>query len=395
MRIAIFASEIPSTAFIENLIKGLAMRGHTIYVYGKYIKNPHYENYNNIHTVKEPKSKLGMSLYALKYILKLLINNPRKLLWLLKVSKAQSYLYWVYRFNLYASIAVLEVDIFHIQWVNSLLYIDSFVEHKIAKTVVSFRGTHLNSTPLYLKACREAYERVFPQVDGFHGVSNAIIEEAKKYDIALGERAHVAYPAVTSSTLARFKVTTKHAKTEFHAISIGRHHWKKGYNYAFDAVKILKDKEIPIIYTIVAHGTLDEQLVYQINELGIQDQIKITGGLSHDKVLDTAQNSDVFLLPSLEEGVANVVLEAMAIGTPVVSTDCGGMLEVIKDGVNGYIVKSGYSNLLAEALEKVYNLNAEHRKNLIINAHQTIKEKHTLETQLNEMEKLYHKVLES
>lgn len=77
MKIAIFASEIPSTVFIENLIKGLAQRGHTIHLYGKYVKDPNYGEYKNIHIYKEPKTKVGMVLYAIRYFFILLFSNPK------------------------------------------------------------------------------------------------------------------------------------------------------------------------------------------------------------------------------------------------------------------------------------------------------------------------------
>ncbi|MDZ4756901.1 MAG: glycosyltransferase family 4 protein [Bacteroidota bacterium] len=395
MKIAIYANEIPSTVFIENLIKGLAERGHEIYVYGKYKKNPHYEKHRNIHILKEPISKIQMVFYALKYIFKFLFTAPKTLIYLLKTSKDKTYLSWIYRFNLYATIVHLEVAIFHIQWVNSIVYIDTLIENKLAKTVVSLRGTHLNVTPLYQEECKQSYVRLFPKIDGFHAVSHAIINEAKKYDATVEERAHVAYPAVTDSTLSKFTIAKKRNEGVFKVVSIGRHHWKKGYTYAFDAIKILKDNNIPVEYTIVAQGTLDERLLHQIKELEIQDCIIITGGLSHDKVLEKVQKSDVFLLPSLEEGVANVVLEAMAVGTIVVSSDCGGMLEVIKEGVNGYITKSGYAEQLAESLLKVYQLNEDESVKMITNAYETIVAKHTLNTQLNEMEILYQNVIQS
>lgn len=395
MKIAIFASEIPSTVFIENLIKGLAQRGHTIHLYGKYVKDPNYGEYKNIHIYKEPKTKVGMVLYAIRYFFILLFSNPKKIATVLKISKTDSYLYWFYRFNFYATVLSFNADILHIQWVNAVLFIDSLVESKLIKTVVSLRGTHINVTPLYQEACKKGYIKVFPSVSGFHGVSHTIIKEAQKYDSTANERAHVAYPAVTEATLNKFKTRNNPQGEKFNVISIGRHHWKKGYNFAFDAIKILKDKNIPVNYTIVAEGKLDEQLIHQVKDLDIENEIKITGSLPHAKVLETVQNADAFLLPSLEEGVANVVLEAMAVGTPVVSTDCGGMLEVIKDDENGFIVKSGYANLLADALEKVYHLNEEQRKQMTIKAHETIVEKHTLETQLNEIEKLYKQVLNS
>ena len=60
-------------------------------------------------------------------------------------------------------------------------------------------------------------------------------------------------------------------------------------------------------------------------------------------VKELIKNADILLLSSVEEGIANVVLEAMALGTLVVSTECGGMNEVIKNNENGFLVDYVFS----------------------------------------------------
>jgi colanic acid/amylovoran biosynthesis glycosyltransferase len=61
----------------------------------------------------------------------------------------------------------------------------------------------------------------------------------------------------------------------------------------------------------------------------------------------------VLLLPSLSEGISNVVLEAMAAGVPVVSTRCGGMAEVVHDRVNGHLVEVGDTTDMADRLHEL------------------------------------------
>ena len=52
------------------------------------------------------------------------------------------------------------------------------------------------------------------------------------------------------------------------------------------------------------------------------------------------RESDCLILPSVQEGISNVVLESMAIGLPIISSDCGGMKEIINDGRNGFLFSS-------------------------------------------------------
>ena len=82
----------------------------------------------------------------------------------------------------------------------------------------------------------------------------------------------------------------------------------------------------------------DEALIFQRSQLLLEDSVSFVGTLPFLSVLDEIRSADVLLLPSLEEGIANVVLEAMALGTLVVSTDCGGMSEVVIDKETGFLV---------------------------------------------------------
>ena len=64
------------------------------------------------------------------------------------------------------------------------------------------------------------------------------------------------------------------------------------------------------------------------------------------------RNSDCFILPSVQEGISNVALESMAIGLPLISSDCGGMKEIINNGKNGYYFPARNSDALKKLLIK-------------------------------------------
>jgi colanic acid/amylovoran biosynthesis glycosyltransferase len=75
----------------------------------------------------------------------------------------------------------------------------------------------------------------------------------------------------------------------------------------------------------------NENIHFQIHDLGLIECVTFINGLPHHEVIDKLSSNDLFLLPSLAEGISNAVLEATALGIPVISTDCGGMTEIIKD----------------------------------------------------------------
>ena len=94
------------------------------------------------------------------------------------------------------------------------------------------------------------------------------------------------------------------------------------------------DKNVRLI--IVGNGPYKEELEKLTKECDAEKFVRFEGQRNKDELLQYYQNADVFILPSMQEGMPNVVLEAMACGLPVVMTPCEGSKELIKD--NGYVV---------------------------------------------------------
>jgi colanic acid/amylovoran biosynthesis glycosyltransferase len=95
----------------------------------------------------------------------------------------------------------------------------------------------------------------------------------------------------------------------------------------------------------------------------------------------------------VEEGIANVVLESMAIGTLVISSDCGGMKEIIQNNINGLIFESRNVTELTEKMKHVIKLHENQKIKIISNARQTIHDNHDLNVLGSKMKKLYQNAL--
>ena len=175
-------------------------------------------------------------------------------------------------------------------------------------------------------------------------------------------------------------------------ISVGRCHWKKGYTFALDAMVALMKKSINFHYTIIAGGKDDENILYQIYDLGLTENVTFINGLSHEKVIDMVSNSTLFLLPSVEEGISNAVLEAMILGVPVISTDCGGMSEVINNN-NGFLVPIRDSESMAEAIQKFIIIDETSKMKIINNARDRVMHNHLLSHQINQFNSLYNNIV--
>lgn len=174
-------------------------------------------------------------------------------------------------------------------------------------------------------------------------------------------------------------------------ISVGRAHWIKDYPTAIQACKILKEKNIDFHYTII--GALgDEETLFLVHELGLSDHVTLTGKMPQDQVFKEVQNADLMLLPSIEEGIANVAVEAMALGTPVISTDCGGMQELITHNKEGMIVPTRNPQAIAEEVMRFQTLEKEQIKQIIQAARTKVEQQHTEEMMVEGMMNLYNSV---
>ena len=112
------------------------------------------------------------------------------------------------------------------------------------------------------------------------------------------------------------------------------------------AVKDLDDVQLDIIGT----GDLENRLKELTSELGLESKVRFLGYVENEDLPDFLNRADIFLLPSLNEGMSNAILEAMSSGLPIVMTDVGGSDELI-DG-NGFIVEKKNPGDINKALKK-------------------------------------------
>jgi len=124
----------------------------------------------------------------------------------------------------------------------------------------------------------------------------------------------------------------------------------KGLGYLIGAVGILvNDYRLPITAVIIGEGELRPQLEKQINDLGLQKNIILTG-----KIKDASKYLkafDIAVMSSVKEGFPYFLLEAMSAGLPIISTNVGGIPEIISDNETGYLVEPQNPPALAEKIK--------------------------------------------
>lgn len=365
LKISIYSGSIPSTTFIENLIKSIALK-HKVILFGKSKTNVNY-SVKNIYCYQTYSNKV-LNLIATKWrMFLLLIAHPKRFqigLQEIKLKKG-----WYSKYNWwtrYAPVLLHLPDVFHLQWAKDVEYWMFLKEKLGVKLVLSLRGAHINYSPISNPKLSELYNCNFPKIDAFHAVSVAIGLEAQKYE-ADPKRIKVIHSLIPETTFNMFKEPKKQGDI-LKIISVGRHHWIKGYSTAIEACNQLKIKGVNFSYTIIANGVIPEELIYQQHQLNLLNEVKFKKGLSQDKLFKKIQEADVLLLPSLKEGIANVVLEAMALGVPVISTGCGGMEEVIINCETGWLVPVLDAESMANSLIQFKKLATQTKQIIAKNA---------------------------
>ena len=152
-------------------------------------------------------------------------------------------------------------------------------------------------------------------------------------------------------------------------LSVGQLKERKGFRYLVEACRALRDRGMDFECRIIGEGPLRQALEVQIQQLGLVEQVKLYGPLPHEAVIEQYEQATVFALPAIlsadgdRDGIPNVILEALAMELPVVSTCHSGVPEVVEDGRNGLLVPPEDVGALAGALEHLIR-NSEIRRRL-------------------------------
>lgn len=138
-----------------------------------------------------------------------------------------------------------------------------------------------------------------------------------------------------------------------HLVCVARLSVEKGHLVLFKALASLKAKGLPFHCTLVGDGPMRSELETRVRDMGLDDCITFAGAQPPPQVADRFRQANVGLLASFGEGIPVVLMEAFSHARPVISTYVGGIPELVRDGVNGYLVPPGSAGDLAYAIERV------------------------------------------
>jgi colanic acid/amylovoran biosynthesis glycosyltransferase len=128
---------------------------------------------------------------------------------------------------------------------------------------------------------------------------------------------------------------------------------EKGHLVLLEALKLLGDRGMRVEAELIGPGEFRDGLERAVSSLGIADRVSFLGACTPDEINQHLRSADVFCLPSFAEGLPVALMEAMAVGVPVVTTYISGIPELVIDGWTGMVVPAGRGDLLASAIERL------------------------------------------
>lgn len=137
----------------------------------------------------------------------------------------------------------------------------------------------------------------------------------------------------------------------------GRLHPVKGHRYLFEALSLLVAKGYPVKLQVAggeeAVSGYRDALVQQLGQLGLEKNVEFLGAVTEERHREAIEAAHVFVLASLDEGISVAAMEAMAMQTPAVVTDVGGMRELVAHDTDALMVPSQDPPALAEAIARI------------------------------------------
>jgi len=194
-----------------------------------------------------------------------------------------------------------------------------------------------------------------------------------------------------------FRAHTREADEPIIIISVARLVDKKGIEFAIHALNRLVASGLKVRYRIVGTGPLLDSLKQLVSEKGLEQHVTFLGAKTSDEVVVELSKAHLFLAPSVTsktgdmEGIPTVLMEAMAVGLPVISTLHSGIPELVEDGVSGKLVSERDVDGLADAIHELA-ANVEHWPVIGANGRKKVRQEFNIKKLNEQLEDLFEQL---
>jgi colanic acid/amylovoran biosynthesis glycosyltransferase len=162
-------------------------------------------------------------------------------------------------------------------------------------------------------------------------------------------------------------------------VCIGRLCEAKGQLLLVEAIALLKQRGISADLVLAGDGPMRAEIENRVRELGLQDRVRLTGWISSDRVREELLAARAMVLPSFAEGLPVVIMEALALNRPVISTYVAGIPELVKDGENGWLVPAGSVHDLSTAIEDCLSRSSDEIERMGEAGRRVVIERHSID----------------
>lgn len=210
-------------------------------------------------------------------------------------------------------------------------------------------------------------------------------------DRTLWSKIHVIHCGVDAAFLVHPHVPIPAAPR---LVCIGRLSEQKGHLLLLEAAHLLAVEGLDFKLVFVGDGPLRSDIEKQIAQLKLQNHIEITGWASSDEVREQLLASRAMVLPSFAEGLPVVIMEALALKRPVISTYVAGIPELVEPGVCGWLVPPGSAEILAIAMRAALEAPLEKLEEMGKAGAERVAQQHNVALEAKKLVALFEKAVE-
>lgn len=172
-------------------------------------------------------------------------------------------------------------------------------------------------------------------------------------------------------------------------VCVGRLCEQKGQLILLEAVHLLKGKGVHFELVLAGDGEMRKELEAMIHRYGLQDNVRITGWISSQQVREEMLAARAMVLASFAEGLPVVIMEAMALGRPVVTTTVAGIPELVRHGQDGWLVAPGDVEALACALAEALSCDISRMQEMGARARLRVNARHDIDVEAGKLARLF------
>lgn len=175
-------------------------------------------------------------------------------------------------------------------------------------------------------------------------------------------------------------------------VCVGRLCEQKGQLLLLDAVRIVRARGVAVELVLAGDGEMRADLEAAIRDHGLTDAVTITGVLDADRVRAALIAANALVLASFAEGLPVVIMEAMALGRPIISTQIAGIPELVREGREGFLVTAGDLDGLADAILRMLSLDSASWETMAMSCRERVRERHDIRTEAAKLARLFRGV---